>query len=93
MKNKSHKRTYKKIPVFKTDEEAEAFLEQDLSDYLHPDNFVKVKFVFEPKSEKVNLRMQPSLLKDIKKSAKKAKLPYQRYMRQLLLHAMASEAR
>ena len=25
----------KKFPVLKTDEEAEAFLEQDLTDYLH----------------------------------------------------------
>ena len=88
MKNK---RTFKKIPVFKTDEEAEAFLDQDLSDYLHPDNFIKVKFEFEPKSEKVNLRMAPSLLKSIKQRAKKINMPYQRYIRQILEHSLAGD--
>ena len=89
MKNK---RTFKKIPVFKSDEEAEAFLEQDLSDYLHPGNFVKVKFEFEPKSEKINMRMTPSLLKWIKRRAKKAKVPYQRYMHGILDHVRAQDA-
>lgn len=87
MKNKPK---IKKIPVFKTDEEVEAFLEQDLSDYLHPSNFVQVKFEFEPKSEKVNLRMSASLLKDIKKRAKKAAMPYQRYIRHVLEQELAN---
>jgi hypothetical protein len=34
----------KKFPVLRTDEEAEAFLDQDLSDYLHAGNFRRVRF-------------------------------------------------
>ena len=81
----------KKFPRLRTDEEAEAFLEQDLSDYLHPENFVKVKFEFERKTEKVNLRMPPSLLKKLKKRAKRVSMPYQRYMRALLEHSLADK--
>jgi predicted DNA binding CopG/RHH family protein len=49
----------KKMPRLRTDEEAEAFLMRDLSDYLHEGNFssAKITFVpnseFEPKSEKL----------------------------------------
>ena len=74
----------KKIPHFKTDEEAEAFLEQDLTDYLHPENFKRVRFEFETKSENINLRVAPTLLTNIKKKAKKLGIPYQRYIRMVL---------
>lgn len=74
----------KKMPRLRTDEEAEAFLMQDLRPYLHKGNFSDIQFEFEPKSEKVNLRIAPSLLKNIKKRAKKARMPYQRYIRQVL---------
>ena len=88
---KKNKSAYKKIPVFKTDEEAEAFLEQDLSEYLHPANFIKVKFEFEPKSEKLNMRMTSSLMKKLKQRAKKLKIPYQKYVHSVLEHAMVSK--
>jgi len=39
----------KRIPQFKTDEEAEKFLEQDLSDYLDPAYMVPLRFEFRPK--------------------------------------------
>lgn len=81
----------KKMPRFKTDEELEAFLEQDLSPYLHKGNYSDLKIIFEPKSEKVNMRMTSSLLKKIKKRAKKVKMPYQRYMHHLLEHALAEK--
>lgn len=74
----------KKIPHFNSDEEMEAFLEQDLSDYLHPENFVKANFEFLPKDTKVNLRMPENLLLAIKKKAKDANMPYQRYIRHLM---------
>ena len=80
----------KKIPHFDSDEEVEAFLEQDLSDYLPLVGGRKVKFVFEPVSKNLNLRVQPSLLNNLKKRAKKLKMPYQRYIRQILLQEMAN---
>ena len=39
-----------KIPEFRTDEELEAFLKQDLSDYITPENFKPARFEFLPKT-------------------------------------------
>lgn len=81
----------KKIPHFKTEEEMEKFLEQDLSDYLHPGNFTKVKFEFLPKDEQINLRLPAQLLSAVKTQAKKAKIPYQRYIRQIIERDLAGQ--
>jgi hypothetical protein len=40
----------KTFPRLKSDEEIEALLEDDLSDYLTPDNFKPVTFEFKPYS-------------------------------------------
>jgi len=37
---------FKRMPQFKTDEEIEKFLEQDLSDYLDPKYMVPLRFEF-----------------------------------------------
>jgi hypothetical protein len=52
----------KKMPVLRTDEEAEAFLERDdLSDYLHAGNFSPVRFIFTPEvNVKDGARAAPS---------------------------------
>ena len=39
----------KRIPHFKSDEEVEKFLEQDLSDYLDPKYMVPMPFEYRPK--------------------------------------------
>ena len=52
----------KSIPTLKSDEEAEAFLDQDLTDYLDLDNFTVVRFEFLPKTKKVSLRVPEALL-------------------------------
>ncbi len=74
----------KKFPILKTDEDAEAFLEQDLSDYLHAGNFAPFQFEFRPKQKTVNLRMSVELLNAIRARAKRHGVPYQRYIRQAL---------
>jgi len=74
----------KRIPAFKSDEEAEKFLEQDLSDYMHTDNFTKVIFKYVPLDKTVSLRMTAPLLNLIKSLAKKEKIPYQKLMREFL---------
>ena len=79
----------KKFPVLKTDEEAEAFLQQDLTDYLHAGNFKPMRFEFQPKNKSVNLRMPESLLKAVQATAKREGIPYQRYIRQALERAIA----
>lgn len=74
----------KKLPKIKSDEQAEALLEQDLSEYLHSDNFKPITFEFLPKDEKVNLRLATPLLENIRKKAETEGIPYQKYMRLVL---------
>lgn len=77
--------TGKSVPHFTTDEEAEAFLEQDLSD-LDLSQFKPVKFEFSPKAAQLNMRLPLSLLDAVKNKAKEQGVPYTRYIRQLLEH-------
>ena len=80
----------RKVPHFKTDEEAEAFLEQDLSD-LDFSQFKPMRFEFQPKNKSVNLRMPESLLKAVQATAKREGIPYQRYIRRALEKAIAQK--
>ena len=73
----------RKVPVLRTDEEAEAFLEQDLSD-LDFSQFKPVKFEFAAKDERINMRLPSSLLVAVKAKAKAAGMPYQRFIRAAL---------
>ena len=81
----------KKFPVLKTDDEAEAFLEQDLSDYLHPGNFKPMRFEFQPKEKSINLRISGQLLKAVQADAKRQGIPYQRYIRRALERAVTQK--
>jgi predicted DNA binding CopG/RHH family protein len=81
----------KKFPVLKSDEEAEVFLQQDLSDYLHTGNFAPYRFEFKPKGKSINLRISKELLKQVQNRAKRAGIPYQRYIRQALERAVAQK--
>lgn len=81
-------RPERSVPVMTTDEEAEAFLEQDLSD-LDFSRFKPLRFEFEPKSERVNMRLPKTLLDEVKARAKARGIPYQRYIRQALEETLA----
>lgn len=81
--------TLRKVPHFKTDEEAEAFLEQDLSD-LDFSQFKPVKFEFSPKAAQLNMRLPEALLDAVKSKAKEQGIPYTRYIRQLLEHDISN---
>jgi predicted DNA binding CopG/RHH family protein len=83
----------KKFPVLRTDEEAEAFLEQDLSDYLHAGNFRPVRFEFLPKQKSINLRLSEDLLNAVRARAKLQGIPYQRYIRRTLERAVTARKR
>ena len=74
----------KKLPVFKTDREAENFLDQDLSDYISAENFAPFQFEFRPKQKSVNLRISEELLNAVRAVAHRRGIPYQRYIRQTL---------
>jgi predicted DNA binding CopG/RHH family protein len=80
----------RKVPRLQTDEEAEAFLAQDLSD-LDFSQFKPVRFEFQPKEKSVNLRMSEDLLKAVQASAKREGIPYQRYIRQALERAVSQK--
>jgi predicted DNA binding CopG/RHH family protein len=82
----------KKVPHFKTDEEAEAFLDQDLSD-LDFSQFKPVRFEFLPKEKSINLRLSEDLLTAVRARAKSQGIPYQRYIRQTLERAVTARKR
>jgi predicted DNA binding CopG/RHH family protein len=74
----------KPLPSLRTDEEAERFVaEADLTEY-DLSGLRAVRFEFQPKSERVNMRLPKSLLDSVKASASKAGIPYQRFIRQVL---------
>lgn len=78
----------KKIPAFKTDSEAEAFVDSaDLTEY-DLSGGRPVRFEFERKTERVNMRLPETLLKAVKKSAKMRGIPYQRFIRETLEKAI-----
>jgi predicted DNA binding CopG/RHH family protein len=82
----------KQLPALRSDEEAEAFVaDSDLTKYDLSGMRV-VQFEFEPKTERVNMRMPRSLLDAVKASAAKRGVPYQRFIRHALEAAVHTEA-
>ena len=82
-------RKLKPFPHFETDEEAEEFVATaDLSEYDFS-GFKRVRFEFQPKSARVNMRLPESLLKSVKARASKRGIPYQRFIREALEEAVA----
>lgn len=72
------------LPELKTDEDAEKFVaEADLTDY-DLSGVRLARFEFQPKSERVNMRLPKALLDAVKDAAAKAGVPYQRFIRQAL---------
>jgi predicted DNA binding CopG/RHH family protein len=78
----------KKIPTFKTDKEAEAFVDKaDLTEY-NLAGAKPVQFEFEKKAARVNMRLPEPLLEAVKESAKERGIPYQRFIREALEQAV-----
>lgn len=80
----------KKVPTLKTDEEAEAFLMQDLSD-LDFSQFKPLNFEFEKKEAQLNMRVPRPLLEALKDRAKARGIPYTRYIRMLMERDIAAK--
>jgi predicted DNA binding CopG/RHH family protein len=81
----------KKIPVFRTEEEAERFVaEADLAEY-DLSQFKPVRFEFEKKAARVNIRLPETLLNAVKARAEARGIPYQRFIREALEQAMARD--
>jgi predicted DNA binding CopG/RHH family protein len=78
----------KKIPTFNTDEDAERFVESaDLSEY-DLSGAKSVRFEFEKKDARVNMRLPKSLVDALKEHAKRRGIPYQRFIREALEYAV-----
>lgn len=76
-----------KIPKLKSDKEAEDFLDQNLSD-LDFSQFKPVRFEFDRKDARVNMRLPETLLAAVKKRAQARRIPYQRFIREALERAV-----
>jgi predicted DNA binding CopG/RHH family protein len=88
---KKPNRKLKQFPVFQSDEEAEEFVASaDLSEYDFS-NFKTVKFEFEKKAARINMRLPESLLKSVKERAGKRGIPYQRFIREAVEEKLAKK--
>ena len=81
------KKQKRKVPRLKTDRTAEKFLEQDLSD-LDFSQLKRVRFEFEKKDAQLNMRIPASMVRALKERAKTRGVPYQRFVRETLEHAL-----
>jgi predicted DNA binding CopG/RHH family protein len=81
----------KTVPKMTTDEEAEAFLDQDLSD-LDFSQFKKVNWELLPKTARVNMRLPETLIAAIKTRAAQRGIPYQRLIREALEREVKGKA-
>lgn len=78
----------KKIPIFKTDKEAERFVDAaDLSAY-DLSGFRNVRFEFEKKTARLNIRVPKSLLDAVKKRARARGIPHTRFVREAMEMAL-----
>ena len=80
----------RKLPELRSDEAAEAFVaESDLTQFdlseMRP-----VRFEFQPKDERVNMRLPKALLDAVRALAAKEGMPYQRFIRQALETAITA---
>ena len=86
----SKRNNLKAFPVHDTDQEAERFTDTaDLSEYDFS-GFKPVRFEFQKKEARVNMRLPQSQLDTLKREAEKRGIPYQRFMRELLERGMQS---
>jgi predicted DNA binding CopG/RHH family protein len=80
----------KKLPSLDSDEAAERFVDTvDLSEY-DLSGMEMVSFEFQPKTERVNMRLPRPLLDAVKAAAERAGMPYQRFIRQALEAAIGA---
>ena len=75
------------VPTMTTDDEAEAFLDQDLSD-LDYTAFKPLTWEAEPKTARVNMRLPEPLIAAVKARAAERGIPYQRLIREAIERAV-----
>ena len=81
------------IPTFKTDKEAEDFVATaNLAEYDLSGGQL-VRFELRPKDKSVSLRLPEKLLTDVRSRARRAGIPYQRFIRMALEQAVQEPVR
>jgi predicted DNA binding CopG/RHH family protein len=79
----------KKIPTFKTDAEAERFVDTaDLAEY-DLSGLTPVRYEFEKKTAQLNMRLPQPLLEAVKQRASARGIPYTRFIREAVEMALA----
>ena len=82
------KNTLKPLPELNSDEEADRFVEEaDLTEY-DLSGFSPVRFEFEKKAARINMRLPESLLAAVKTRAEARGIPYQRFIREAVEKAI-----
>jgi predicted DNA binding CopG/RHH family protein len=80
----------KKIPTFKSDRAAAAFVEKaNLSQY-DLSGAQLLRFEIKPKDRSINLRLSEELYEAVRERASRAGLPYQRFIRLTLERALGA---
>lgn len=78
----------RKIPTFRSDAEAERFVESaDLAEY-DLSGAKRVRFEFDKKSARIYMRLPERLLDAVKRRAQARGIPYQRFIREALEEAV-----
>ena len=78
----------RRVPRLRTDEEAEAFLDQDLSD-LDFGQFRAGQLEYERKDARLTMRLPQPMLDAVKRQARARGIPYQRLVREAIEKALA----
>ncbi len=79
----------KPLPTFKTDREAEDFVDNaDLSEYDLSGGRV-MRFELRRKDKQINIRLPEDMLDAIKAKARERDVPYQRFIREAIEKALA----
>jgi predicted DNA binding CopG/RHH family protein len=82
------KNRLKPLPELSSDEDAERFVEEaDLTEY-DLSGFSPVRFEFEKKAARINMRLPESLLAAVKSRAQARGIPYQRFIREAVEKAL-----
>ena len=79
----------RRVPRLRTDEEAEAFLDQDLSD-LDFSQFKAGQLEYERKDARLTMRLPQPMLDAVKQQARARGIPYQRLVREAIEKALAA---
>jgi predicted DNA binding CopG/RHH family protein len=77
----------RKIPKFASDEQTEAFLNQEFSD-LDFSQIEPNRFEFQKKTAQINMRIPKALLETVKRRSAERGIPYTRFIREALEQAL-----